>query len=112
MNVPEKFSDRELETIVEEAAIYMCACPGQVAAEIRGLRNLVRYQGKCIQGGKTPAAVHRSIVETAREAHALMESCLERVLEIERWDRQTLKMPDGLRALREEALLGDRKRPS
>jgi hypothetical protein len=33
-----------------------------------------------------------------------MEACLERVLEIEGWDRKTLKMPAGLRKLRDDLL--------
>ncbi len=104
MNLQQEFSNIELEQIVEEAAIYMCACPGQVASEIRGLRSLIRYQQDCINKGKTPDAVHQSIAASAREAHALMENCLERVLEIEGWDRTTLKMPAGLRIQRDELL--------
>lgn len=106
MGLDQKFADRELEAIVEEAAIYMCACPGQVAAEIRRLRSLIRYQRECIDGGKTPETVHRTIEDSAREAHALMEACLERVLALEGWDRKTLKMPAGLRKLRDELLDG------
>lgn len=104
MGLQQKFSDLDLETIIEEAAIYMCACPGQVAAEIRGLRTLMRYQRACINKGKTLGAVHHTIEASADEAHAVMESCLERVLELEGWDRKTLKMPTGLRKLRDEFL--------
>lgn len=104
MDLQKKFADRELEMIVEEAAIYMCACPGQVASEIRGLRSLIRYQRDCLHSGKTPHAVHQTIEASAREAHASMEICLERVLEIEGWDRKTLKMPAGLRQLRDDLL--------
>lgn len=104
MDIQQKFDDRELEVIVEEAAIYMCACPGQVAEEIRGLRNLIRYQRECIHNGKTPETVHQAIEASARQAHATMEACLERVLEIEGWDRKELKMPAGLRKLRDDLL--------
>lgn len=101
MALQEKFDDRALEQIIEEAAIYMCACPGQVASEIRRLRNLVRYQQECIHSGKSLEMVHRIIEESAIEAHAQMEACLDRVLEIEGWDRATLKMPAGLRKIRD-----------
>ena len=111
MELQNLFSDQDLESIVEEAAIYMCACPGQVASEIRGLRNLIRYQRDCIHGGKTPAGVHRTIEAAAREAHALMENCLERVLEMEGWDRATLKMPAGLRKLRIDLLNDEDQAP-
>lgn len=104
MDSSTKFSDRELEKIVEEAAIYMCACPGQVAAEIRALRKLIRYQRDCLFDEKMPESVHSVIETSAIQAHALMESCLEQVLELEGWDRDTLKMPAGLRDLRDELL--------
>lgn len=104
MDLQKKFTDRELEKIVEEAAIYMCACPGQVASEIRGLRNLIRYQRDCIRTGKTPETVHQAIDASAQEAHAVMENCLERVLEIEGWNRETLTMPAGLRKIRDDLL--------
>ena len=104
MGLQKKFSDSELEAIVEEAAIYMCACPGQVASEIRGLRNLIRYQRECIHSGKSLNTVHQTIEASAIEAHVSMETCLERVLEIEGWDRKTLKMPAGLRKLRDDLL--------
>ncbi|HLO64652.1 MAG TPA: hypothetical protein VK165_16970 [Azonexus sp.] len=104
MELQKRFNNSELETIVEEAAIYMCACPGQVASEIRGLRSLIRYQRECIQSGKSLNTVHQTIEASATEAHALMETCLERVLEIEGWDRKTLKMPAGLRKLRDDLL--------
>lgn len=104
MDTQQKFSDIELETIIEEAAIYMCACPGQVASEIRSLRNLIRYQQDCIKSDQAQGTVHQIIAAASCDAHALMESCLERVLETEGWDRETLKMPDGLRQLRTELL--------
>lgn len=104
MDLQKKFSNRELEKIVEEAGIYMCACPGQVASEIRGLRSLIRYQRDCIQNGKTQEIVHRTIEASAKEAHTVMESCLEQVLALEGWDRETLKMPDGLRKLRDDLI--------
>lgn len=107
MDLQEKFDDADLEKIVEEAAIYMCACPGQVAGEIRGLRHLIRYQRDCVNEGKTPGLVHQTIESAAREAHAVMEACLDRVLEIEGWDRNTLKMPPNLRKLRDELIAKD-----
>jgi hypothetical protein len=36
-----------------------------------------------------------------------MEACLEQVLALEGWDRQTLKMPEGLRRKRAELLERD-----
>ena len=107
MELQKTFSDNDLETIVEEAAIYMCACPGQVADQIRKLRQLIRYQRDCLNEGTTTDSVHHTIEASSREAHAIMEDCLVRVLEIEGWDRATLKMPAGLRKLRDELIDGD-----
>lgn len=104
MDSLQQFTDRELEQIVEEAALYMCACPGQVAAEIRTLRHLIRYQRDCQSGPGTMGEVHATIAEAGLAAHALMEDCLNRVLEMEGWDRQTLKMPPNLRALRDRLI--------
>lgn len=107
MDLQKIFSDAELGRIVDEATLYMCACPGQVAAEIRRLRELIRYQDACEIDGNSPPTVHRTIAEAGRQAHVVMEECLIRVLEIEGWDRQTLKMPDGLRRMRDELLTRD-----
>ena len=107
MNLQNRFKDDELQKIVEEAAIYMCACPGQVADEIRQLRHLIRYQRDCVTQGITPNVVHETIESAAREAHVVMENCLDRVLELEGWDRTTLKMPANLRKLRDELIERD-----
>jgi hypothetical protein len=104
MNLQKRFSDQELEQIVEEATIYMCACPGQVAVQLRSLRELFRYQSQCELSPGNDPAVHREIAEASARAHALMEECMDRVLAIEAWDRTTLKMPEGLRRKRAELI--------
>lgn len=109
MELQQKFSNDELVKIIEEAMLYMCACPAQVAAEIRRLRELFLYQQKCETG---PAgqpgnvAVHQAIARSAMQAHATMEACLEQILTLEGWDRQTLKMPEGLRRQRDHLIQG------
>ncbi len=107
MILPQRFSDLQLEQIIEEAAIYMCACPGQVAVQLRSLRSLYRYQSTCEQDPGNDHVVHQAIAEAALQAHALLEDCMDRVLEIEGWDRMTLKMPEGMRRKRAELLAGD-----
>lgn len=107
MGLLKRFSDQELEQIVEEATIYMCACPGQVAVQLRALRELHRYQLCCQNEPDNDGRVHCVIAESTERAHATMEDCLEQVLLIEGWDRQTLKMPEGLRRRREELLTRD-----
>lgn len=107
MTLEQRFSDLQLERIIEEAAIYMCACPGQVAAELRNLRSLYRYQHECEQQPANDHVVHRAIAEATLRAHALMEECMDKVLEIEGWDRTTLTMPEGMRRRRAELIAGD-----
>lgn len=107
MILQNRFTDLELENLIEEAAIYMCACPGQVAVQLRSLRELYRYQSRCEVSPDNDPQVHRTIAESTLEAHRIMEDCLERVLAIEGWDRATLKMPEGLRRKRDEIIARD-----
>lgn len=107
MDLQRRFTDKELERIVDEAAIYMCACPGQVANQVRQLRQVIRYQRDCLSDGKTLSLVHQTIEASSLVAHTALEDCLEKVLEIEGWDRETLKMPADLRKLRDELIEGD-----
>ncbi|WP_226442070.1 hypothetical protein [Quatrionicoccus australiensis] len=104
MILQRRFSDQELEQIIEEATIYMCACPGQVAVQLRTLRELFRYQGKCEIEPGNDVAVHQAIAAATIKAYAVMEDCLDQVLELEGWDRATLQMPEGLRRKRAEML--------
>ncbi len=102
----ERFSDSDLERIVEEATIYMCACPAQVAVAVRQFRNLRRYQLACLIETYTQSDVHQAIAESAVRAHAELEACLDRVLDMEGWDRVTLRMPEGLRQRRNALVEG------
>lgn len=111
MDLQTGFTEHELEKIIEEAMLYMCACPGQVATEIRRLRELIRYQRNCERSETSSTLVHRTIAEAGVQSHVLMENCLQQVLEIEGWDRATLKMPAGLRKLRDDILADDFELP-
>jgi hypothetical protein len=101
------FSNQQLEQIIEEALIYMCACPAQVAEELLHLRKVFTYQKNCISEGSLLDDVHHRISDATQEAHAVMEKCLDDVLALEGWDLQTLRMPEGLRKLREEKVIRD-----
>ena len=110
VNYPRRFSDADLEQIVEEAIIYMCACPAQVATELRRLRELIAYQNNCeinSSRGDVAVVVHQRIAAAAIDAHARMEACLDEVLDLEGWDRVTLRMSEGLRRLRMDVLEND-----
>lgn len=105
MEYQEQFTDDELEKIVEEGMVYMCACPAQVAESVRKVRELYRYQRDCLSSPTNNAEVHQAIARGAVVAHSQLESTLNQVLEIERWDRATLAMPPDLRARQRKEVL-------
>jgi len=104
MPIPTRFSDHQLQRILDEASIYLCACPAQVCRQIQGLRALHSYQESCLIDPKTDKQTHALIAEATLEAHARLERCLDDILTQEGWDRDSLKMPPGLRRLRDEAI--------
>lgn len=97
MEYQERFSDRDLTKIVEEGLIYMCACPAQVAETLRNVRSMYRYQLNCLENPQNDSVVHTTIAEVAIATHTQLEDCLEKILELEKWDRTTLEMPPNLR---------------
>lgn len=103
----EKFSDAELLQIIEEGLIYMCACPSQVAEALRKLRELYRYQVSCLEDSGNAAIVHQTIRDSVVISHAHLQDCMERVLELEQWDRATLRMPEGLRRRQLKEMLAE-----
>ena len=107
MDYVEQFSDEDLNQIIEQGLIYMCACPAQVADGMRKLRETYHYQKSCFNDPNNNAAVHQTIAASVVRAHALLQECLCQVLELERWDRATLQMPQGLRKQQMRELLSD-----
>lgn len=101
-----RFDDQQLKAIINQAMIYMCACPAQVAEQLQRLRALYSYQRNCIAGGPMSRDVHEVIAGATARAHAELEDCLDRVLDMEGWDRATLAMPAGLRHLRDAQIDG------
>jgi hypothetical protein len=78
-----------------------------VADSVRKLRELYRYQRRCIANPENSMVVHAEIEKTAIEAHSLMQDCLDRVIALEQWDRSTLEMPAGLRKRQLQEMLSD-----
>jgi hypothetical protein len=103
----ERYTDAELVSIIEQGLIYMCACPAQVADGLRKLRSLLRYQQQCSADSANNAMVHAAIAKSTVQAHHIMQDCLDTVIALEKWDRATLKMPDGLRERQMQELLSD-----
>jgi hypothetical protein len=107
MEYTETFSNSELEKIIDEGMVYMCACPAQVAQSLRVVRTMYHYQRSCLSGGNNVARVHQTIADAAILVQQQLEACLEEVLKIEQWDRATLTMPEGLRARQVREMLDD-----
>lgn len=107
MEYVERFTDTEVEKIVDEGLIYMCACPAQVAETLRKVRNMYRYQLSCLRSPENDFRVHEAIAAVSVQVHAQLEDCLEAVLAIEQWDRKTLSMPVGLRERQAKEISGD-----
>ena len=93
------YSAKQLELIINEATIYICACPAQVAENVRKLRHLYEYQQNCIARNSSDMnkEVHARIAQATVEAHCVMEACLHDILRAEGWNQETLKMPEELR---------------
>ena len=104
MELPVVFESSQLAHIIEQAMLCMCACPAQVAEQIRHLRQMIRYQNNCAIQEDTDTVVHKSIAKAGLQAHAILEDCMDEILELEGWDRETLRMPEGLRRMRDELI--------
>jgi bisphosphoglycerate-independent phosphoglycerate mutase (AlkP superfamily) len=107
MEYEERYTDQELALIIEQAMFYMCACPAQVAENLRKLRNLYRYQASCLLDANNDLVVHKIIANSTIEAHETLQTCLDKIIELEKWDRKTLAMPADLRKRQIQELTKD-----
>jgi len=107
MTYEERYTDDELAHIIQQAVYYMCACPAQVAENLRRLRGLYRYQESCLLDAKNDPLVHQAIADSTIQAHETLQACLDKIIELENWDRATLTMPSGLRKRQIEELTKD-----
>jgi hypothetical protein len=99
-----RFPSDVLISIMDEAFIYQCACPAQVAELISRVRKAYAYQENCLLSRPNDLGVHHLILAHLQKVHAQLEHCLDEVLTLENWDRSTFKMPENLRVLRDKAL--------
>jgi hypothetical protein len=93
----ERFPAAQVSRVLDQALVYQCACPAQVCRALFELRELHDYQRACADDTANDRLVHETIAEATARAHAVMEECLARVLEIEGWDPVTLTLPEALR---------------
>ncbi|WP_445680476.1 hypothetical protein [Radicibacter daui] len=99
-----RFSQDEIFKLLDQAMVYMCDCPGQVARMISLVREAHDYQGRCLEDRDNLASTHETIKRALEQCHSLLENCLETVIENEGWDRETLEMPEALR----RRMIGDK----
>ncbi len=102
MNLDNKFTALQLAIINDQAALYTCACPLHVSMQITNLRKLFDYQNQCLQmddlaENNVLTQVHQRIAEATKQAHQVMEQCLDEILDWEGWDRTKMEMPAGIR---------------
>ena len=93
----ETFDSAQISKVIDQALLYQCACPAQVCRAIFELRELHAFQMNCADDTANDRLVHETIAAATEQSHQLMERCLEKILEIEGWDRATLTMPSSLR---------------
>ncbi len=91
-----KFSNQEIQRVLEQSSAYNCTCPAQVVKSINQQRSLFQYQMDCIDTTETDHIVHQTIATTAQLTHQLLEDCLHEVLTLEGWDLDTMSMPPAL----------------
>ena len=103
----ERFTDAELNSVIEQGMIYMCACPAQVADCLRTLRELLRDPNQCSENPHNDYEVHTAIARRVSAAHETMQRCLDEIVELEKWDRTTMLMPEDLRKRQMLAILSD-----
>jgi hypothetical protein len=94
MAYEERYTDAKLRLIVDQSVIYMCACPAQVAHSLQQLRELYRYQTACLVDDKNNLVVHKEISRSTAESHETLQLCLGKVIELEKWDLETIAMPE------------------
>lgn len=92
-----QFSPEVIGSILEQSMIYQCACPAQVCKSINEQRALYEYQQNCINTTDTDRAVHQCIGDAVIKSHAILEACLESVLNLEGWNTTTYEMPEILK---------------
>jgi hypothetical protein len=101
------FRNQQLTRILQQAAVYLCACPAQVCEAISQQRRLFAYQAACINSNDTDYAVHLRIAKTIQKTHAELEVCLQDVLQLEEWDMVTLTMPKKLQKRMLDSVIED-----
>lgn len=100
MHLENKFTSLQLAIINNQAALYTCACPVHISMQISNLRKLFDYQNTCMDmsaESDVHIEVHQRIAEVTKQAHQLMEQCLDEILDMEGWDKEKLEMPIGVR---------------
>ncbi|WP_223879091.1 hypothetical protein [Chitinimonas arctica] len=105
MDLQAKYGDQQLEHIIDQAMIYQCACPAQVARLMLALREVNAYEQMCLSRDDAPLReTHHLIADATAEAHAKLQECLDCVMDLEGWDKSLMTMPEALRKIQGQEL--------
>lgn len=94
----EIYTSTQLKQVLDQAVIYQCACPAQVSRLILNLRELFAYQLNCIDEDRSDEKTHQAIARAVERSHAVMQSCLNEIFDIQGWNKTTLQMPESLKS--------------
>jgi hypothetical protein len=62
---------------------------------------------RCVANPENDQRVHAQIAQSTIESHSIMQDCLDKIIELEAWDRNTMEMPEGLRKRQLQEMLSD-----
>jgi hypothetical protein len=67
-----------------------------------------KYRLACATNPENDLAVHAAIAKSTVQSHHIMQDCLDSNIDLEKWDRTTLQMPEGLRKRQMRDLLSEK----
>lgn len=109
-----KFTQDELNNIMEQSLIRQCACPSLLTRLLSDTRYLHAFQETCLNESPADQRIHAAIAETTALVAAKLEECLGEVLLLEGWQtdaRGELNIPELLLRLQMETLAREPEYP-
>lgn len=80
---PRKFDNRELARVASASTTVECECPHHMVDLIYKLHAFEVYSSECESRDNKDAALHAYLYKTTAQARAVMETALERLIEVE-----------------------------
>ena len=83
----QRYTDEELAGFLASANNPYCECPRHLVELILNLNSFEAYSAECVNRSPQDAALHRDLQRTAGHARSILEGALERLAEVEGWER-------------------------